>query len=57
MRGDVAGSGTAFVSVNDVDLVRIVPVVDTRYSPYDLPAAFDQSDPAAFGKIVIDVTR
>ncbi|MDQ0393423.1 zinc-dependent alcohol dehydrogenase family protein [Labrys monachus] len=43
--------------VRAIDQTRIVPVVDSRYSLADLPAAFDHLDRGAFGKIVIDVTR
>nr|WP_237351940.1 NAD(P)-dependent alcohol dehydrogenase [Rhizobium sp. ACO-34A] len=43
--------------VRAIDQTRIVPVVDSRYSLADLPAAFDHLDRGAFGKIVIDVTQ
>ncbi|WP_449231364.1 zinc-dependent alcohol dehydrogenase family protein [Azospirillum doebereinerae] len=42
--------------VRAIDQTGIKPVVDSRYSLADLPAALDHLDRGAFGKIVIDVT-
>ena len=44
-------------AVRSIDQTRIVPVVDSCYSLADLPAAFDDFNRGAFGKIVIDVAE
>ncbi|RYG66240.1 NAD(P)-dependent alcohol dehydrogenase [bacterium] len=41
--------------VRAVDLAGLKPVIDTRYALADLPAALDQLDLGAFGKIVVEV--
>lgn len=40
-----------------IDHTGITPVVDSRYSLEDLPAAFDHLGQRPFGKIVLDVAR
>jgi NADPH:quinone reductase-like Zn-dependent oxidoreductase len=43
--------------IRAIDQTGLKPVVGTRYALSDLPAALDQLDQGAFGKLVLDVTR
>lgn len=43
--------------IRAIDQTGLKPVISTRYALGDLPAALDQLDQGAFGKIVLDVAR
>jgi NADPH:quinone reductase-like Zn-dependent oxidoreductase len=56
VHGIGTGSRTALERlVRAVDRTGLSPVVDSRYSLDDLPAAFDHLDRGPFGKVVVDV--
>lgn len=58
IHGIGAGSRKALERfISAIDQTGIIPVVDSRYSLGDLPAAFDHLGQRPFGKIVIDVAR
>lgn len=43
--------------IRAIDQTGLKPIISTRYALGDLPAALDQLDQGAFGKIVLDMAR